>query len=1170
MSTDSGTKRPNFAILASAGTGKTYQLSVRLARLLMKGSRPEEIIALTFTRAAAGEFYLRVLQRLQEAATNETKRRAICGVHPAGEPSPVDQNNPLVLKLEDYPPGAFAAKLRELVQASDRLLLSTLDSFFARLVSPFALELGLETSRPVTVPEQEAPALAEGAMRTMLAELEAEGQLDELGGQLNDYVDGEAAGNPTETLLEMVRSYHEFLTLARDEATWGDPESIWPGASRPAWLDLDEKGAPDPADVACVVARLSTYPPSKSGETTRRDQLVAQFEDVARVGRIAELHTGKLAAFLERYAPVLEETRTEWGISYHKQEVRLDAAEVAAARRVVQALISLAVRTAVRRTKALHACLTGFERAYDAEVRRKGRLSFADYAVLLNEWLSPLEQREDLAAALEDIHFRLDAKVKHWLLDEFQDTSTRQYDVLRRNLDEIVGTAGEDRSVFVVGDTKQSLYEWRQGNRELLHRVEAMIRANGFSAEMNETRRCSPPVLTMVNALLENLRGRELGRFFSPLAASDWDLVFKEQRAHPEAPALGRAEWVRLRKPSAGDGEEGNGGDPGEAGMGMPERHARWIAGDLERSGVLAEARPGMPRGLRPGVTCAVLVSSNDQARRIAETLRLCGVEATDEASVAVVRDNPVTAGLFALIEVTAHPENSLASGLAWMSPTARRLVADEAGQPDWGKITRRIAALFAARGAEAVADWLVGSLAQDSTNEFVQKRLRQFRAVAADYDTTGRRDLTDFIAFAEGMHLRDQAMANAVQVITIHRAKGLEYGMVYLPCLNDGQHRMADLRGGLLYLTPAMMEKRDGAVTGSIYDESLFRPAWILAGMNRAFAEHVPVLRDAIDALRAESAYGSLCRLYVGMTRAKVRLVLITDRLSEKKLTEGAETHFESDANAGRHDFACFVESSLKRTTRGWRNPTPLPPDDPAAEVAWTDGSAPDDLSWAKAFAAKHGLLSAAEEATDLVASGWDNFAAAVRPRRRQPSAHAPSGDAPWAPQTSELRGKAFGTYLHALFARLGRDADAFRRELDGLAAPLGQEEVHAQAIDRIQACLRDPEVRRVLVGELEGKLLWVERKAAIHQTLPDGQTEIVPAVFDRVCIAPGKGALILDYKTTRGATDAELRDKYLAQMTAYRDAVARLTGIPPGAIRCQLIGIWTNVARVAVVDVF
>jgi ATP-dependent exoDNAse (exonuclease V) beta subunit len=237
---------------------------------------------------------------------------------------------------------------------------------------------------------------------------------------------------------------------------------------------------------------------------------------------------------------------------------------------------------------------------------------------------------------------------------------------------------------------------------------------------------------------------------------------------------------------------------------------------------------------------------------------------------------------------------------------------------------------------------------------------------------------------------------------------------------------------------------------------------------------------------------------------------------------------------------------------------------------VAWTDGSAPDDLGWTKAFAAKLGAPAAAGEATDSVAPGWDNFAVAVRPRRRQPSAHTATGEAPWAPQTSELRGKVFGTYLHALFARLGRDAEAFRRELEALPAPPGQEEVHAQALERIRACLGDPAIRQALVGDLEGKLLWVERKAAIYQTLPDGQTEIVPAVFDRVCITPGQSAVILDYKTARGASDAALRERYLGQMSAYRDAVARLTGIPAESIRCQLIGIWTDSERVSLVNVF
>ena len=67
----------NFAILASAGTGKTYQLSVRIARLLMlEKVKPNEIIALTFTRAAAAEFYLRTLERLRDAAESDGKYAA--------------------------------------------------------------------------------------------------------------------------------------------------------------------------------------------------------------------------------------------------------------------------------------------------------------------------------------------------------------------------------------------------------------------------------------------------------------------------------------------------------------------------------------------------------------------------------------------------------------------------------------------------------------------------------------------------------------------------------------------------------------------------------------------------------------------------------------------------------------------------------------------------------------------------------------------------------------------------------------------------------------------------------------------------------------------------------------------------------------------------------------
>jgi ATP-dependent exoDNAse (exonuclease V) beta subunit len=122
--------------------------------------------------------------------------------------------------------------------------------------------------------------------------------------------------------------------------------------------------------------------------------------------------------------------------------------------------------------------------------------------------------------------------------------------------------------------------------------------------------------------------------------------------------------------------------------------------------------------------------------------------------------------------------------------------------------------------------------------------------------------------------------------------------------------------------------------------------------------------------------------------------------------------------------------------------------------------------------------------------------------------------------------------------------------------------EAVHTAAVDRIKACLADPAIRKLLVGDLNGKLVWVERKAVVMN-----DKGLTPAVFDRVHITPGKSALVIDYKTATGRTDDYLKEHYLKQMESYRDAVARITGIDPANIHCKLVGIQTN--RLSIIDV-
>ena len=115
-------------ILASAGSGKTYALTNRFVRLLAHGAAPERIVALTFTRKAAGEFFDEILKKLASAATDAQKAEKLAAE--IGAPT---------LGAAD-----FLRLLRVVVTAMPRLNLGTLDGFFARVVQNFPLELGLD------------------------------------------------------------------------------------------------------------------------------------------------------------------------------------------------------------------------------------------------------------------------------------------------------------------------------------------------------------------------------------------------------------------------------------------------------------------------------------------------------------------------------------------------------------------------------------------------------------------------------------------------------------------------------------------------------------------------------------------------------------------------------------------------------------------------------------------------------------------------------------------------------------------------------------------------------------------------------------------------------------------------------------------------------------------
>ena len=1066
----------NTSILASAGTGKTFQLSDRIVKLLALGVKHEEIAALTFTRAAAAEFIVRVIAKLREAAEDEKSRLGLCERLKL-DPAKFDQKK-------------FREMLRQALLSSNRLTMGTLDGFFAKLVNNFPLEVGLNTGSATTVPDQQVTSLRLKALQTVIERLDGPSAATMLAG-LKDYNDGMEVANPLESMAEMAKDYHELVVSCDDPSLWGNETLIWPGA-KPCWAGFATK-----VDAAKEWAVVAAYAGRQFGADPA--EWPTDFQDLAEAAVSARTTNGIANGLVDFFSHVFEVEPGRPTTIFHHEAIDVDATTADAIRNLLLRTVDQLVTARLKQTKALHRCLSAYEKVYDETNRRSGLLGFSDYVTLLTK-ADPFKK--------EEIEYRLDCSIKHWLLDEFQDTSTSQFAVLSRNIDEIIQTP-EDRTVFVVGDLKQSLYEWRSGNRKLLGNLHARIGANkefGENLNLDATRRCAPAVLALVNETLGHHEERDFGRFYSPIAVRDWSATFNPQSAvvEPGKPGKkGDASWVRMTRP-AGTKEHED-----------PISQAAWIAAHIKATpGLLGDSGR-----LASGLTCAILVSKNSHAAQITEVLRQNGIEATDEAKSPVIEDNPVTGGLLALIQATAHPDNGLAKGLAEISPASARFLKSHGG---WEGASPLIAQTFVSEGAEALADMLAKSADLSEDKGFIRKRLEQFRSIAISYDAAKKRDLVEFVDFCSGSQLRDSADPQTVQVITIHRSKGLEYDVVYMPCLNNSKQPIASIRTGDMLSQPI--------------SDSDFKPKWLLANVGGNVAGLDPVLSAATDRAKAENAYGNLCRLYVGMTRAKHSLVMITMQLSEdqaqKKLIEGN----------GRHDFACLLESALSVPGKAV-TPCPLIPE-VAAEIVW---QAPEsDPTWLADRCAEAGRKAKSTKREAIVVP---KFKPAEVVEKLRPSKSTAEKQFAWRPSAEQTGGRELGTVVHSLMQLLETDIDDFIAGLEKVRFPNEYLRFRERALDLARHCLSQPEVRQLLSDLPAGTQIWQERQAALMH-----EGKMINAIFDRVHVIPGQSATVIDYKTNDCSLE-HLKEMYQGQMDLYRIAVAKLCGLDVGKVRCVLI---------------
>ncbi len=802
-------------ILASAGSGKTYALTNRVVRLLALGAPPDRIVALTFTRRAAGEFFDVILRKLARAAAEPAYAGTLATE--IGQPG---------LACAD-----FLRLLRGMVEAMPRLSFGTFDAFFARIVRSFPLELGLAGDFELL--EEHASLVHR---RRVLRHLFTRSGREGLEPSQRVFIEAfkQATHGVEQKSVEallgaFVDRHQEVFLEVPDGNLWGSPDRIWPhGCPWP----LNTEGEALTRAALALRARVESRPdlPDKV-----RDRLHAFLDAVMEWTPNAGL-TSAVSTPLENALKVWDDlTGGAARVTIAARKTPFEGEDAAALAAVVRAIVGAEMRRRIETTRGIHAVLAQYESVYHALVRRAGMLNFADVQRLLAPdagapALTFHEDADDDERGMRRlaIDWRLDARFDHWLLDEFQDTSRGQWSVLHNLIDEIVQDDSGRRTFFYVGDAKQAIYAWREGDARLMREISDHYNRGGGTViqerPLHQSWRSAAPLLAMVNRVFSATPVFE--ELLSTEVAARWSREWAEH-----TPAL-----PHLRG------------------------HAAWIHADDEAARF--QATLDILREIRPthrGLTSAVLVQTNGVATRLANFLRQEGaLPAVAEADLHVCTDNPLAAAVLALFQAAAHPGDTLAWQHVAMTPVHAAL--RHKGLDTRDALSHHLLTQVHRNGYErTVAGWVQAVESHlRSDDVFTRTRGRQMTEAARLFDEAGGGEVAEFIQFMQRHKLREPESAGVVRVMTIHKSKGLGFDVVVLP----------DLEG------KSIDARREGLAVRRARDRA---PLWVLDLPAEPFSEYDPELSRHVDDARADACYDKLALLYVAMTRAKQGLYVVT-----------------------------------------------------------------------------------------------------------------------------------------------------------------------------------------------------------------------------------------------------------------------------------------------------
>ncbi|MBY0468656.1 MAG: UvrD-helicase domain-containing protein, partial [Burkholderiaceae bacterium] len=864
--------RRHVVVEACAGAGKTWMLVSRILRALLDGAPPQEILAITFTRKAAGEMRARLNEWLAAFSAD------------AGS----DADRALALQQRGLDAAAAQALVPALAGLQQRLQqmgraveIRTFHAWFSQLLKAAPLDLLIELG------------------------IQRDAQI------IDDLADHES---------EVYRRFH--AAVVADEVLRADYHCLVQQRGRSQlrkWLDAAwaKRVEIELADAAATL-ESSVAPPAApwpgvdaAAHPTQWIQSPACRATLQRCASALGAAGGKKAAdaarAIEAAWTTLEASSAEavfdalWAALFTKTDTPRkglgDSPEQQAA---------IDVLTAVRAAVAQH-------EARDEHLRmvRLSRTLFAELAAYKRaRGLVEMADLERCAVALLGdsalsgwVQERLDARVRHLLIDEFQDTSPLQWHALGAWLSGYVGAGGgasgqRPPSVFIVGDPKQSIYRFRRAEPKVFEAARDFVQhgLEGSVLSCDHTRRNAPEVLAVLNAVFAQAHSEGQFSGFRPhstalgavpgAGASRLPLVLREPK---------------VRRDDAGD-------DTWRDTLTVPRVEPEQRLRQQEADRVAMAVQAVLAGGVRPGEV-QVLCRKRESLRLAAAALTRLGVPcaAVEEA---LLLDAPEVRDLVAVLDVLASPGHALSLAQALKSPIfgcsdddlvcLASAVAEEASATDgerspvegspqrrrdplaWWHALHRLPEPGAAlqRARDLLSDWhqaarvlpphdLLDRIVSDgdvmartlaavppARRATAQAAIEALLAQSLNLDGARGATPCNFVRALRRRRLTITmpAQPDAVQLLTIHGAKGLEAEVVFVMDTQPEPPRAES--ASLLVQWP--VASAHPLTCAFVYAESRCPPS-----LATLFAEEQA-------ARRREELNG----LYVAMTRAKHRIV--------------------------------------------------------------------------------------------------------------------------------------------------------------------------------------------------------------------------------------------------------------------------------------------------------